>query len=420
MRALVLAIALALAAAAPAAASWSFPKTVSPPGVSAATPFVGFATDGSPLIGFACYGFFRGHCRAGSRAGFARAPFDAPLSAAVPHVAEAGAVDPRGGAWLMGAVDKHDDDRMEAMHIDAAGRVVERRYITPRGTSSRHPVLAVNARGDVLAAWEMTDRDGVATVEAAWRRHGRPWRLHPVAPHEPAERPAVALDDDGAGIVAFRRERYVRVADLGPRGWGRARAVGIAGGGLHVPVAAAMAPSGVAAVTWMQNGAAGESGPEKPAAILVARRAPHEAFSLRRTSLLDGHAMPRFYAPSVAVAGDGSTLAGWIAESGPAVAYAPPGGRFETPVQLSGDTAYRIAVALAGGRAYAAWTDGNATRATDGAPGAGFAAPQVVGGGTLLQLALAADDHGAVLGFMGGESNNPSVGVATDVNPAAR
>ena len=97
------------------------------------------------------------------------------------------------------------------------------------------------------------------------------WRVADVSRRGPAQSPAVALDDSGAGIVAFRRGHYVRVAALSARGWGYPRAVGPAGPSGALTVSAAIASSGAAAVIWAQHPAT-RSDPAMTSKVFVARR----------------------------------------------------------------------------------------------------------------------------------------------------
>jgi hypothetical protein len=297
---------------------------------------------------------------------------------------------------------------MEVVHLDRFARVVERRFVSRPSESARHPAIAVNTRGDVLAAWETSQAD----IEVAVRRRGGRWRVKVINRGGIAQSPAVALTDSGAGLVAFRVGSRLRVAALSARrGWGRPTAVGPAGTSNYVPVRVAMAPTGAAAVTWEEGINAGESGESGPVTVLVARRGPHQSFSSRRTTVLHRQPSPllNFGNSDVAVAGDGATLVGWIDESGARLAYAPAAGGFQSPVALAADDSlYRIVVALGGGRAYAAWTGAQTTGATDGPAGGDVAAPQTLLGGSScrLQLALAADERQAVLAVPAG-GNGP-------------
>ena len=404
MRSLGLALLILLVAAAPAAATWSAPARVSPEGARAALPLAGFGTDGAAQVGWG-----------GTQAGFAADPFDAPRTTALAHPSDAGALDPRGGEWLAAAVARPGGDRIELVHVDRDARVIERVLVSPRGVTARHPALAVNARGDVLAAWEAIGRSGRRVIEAARRRHGGRWRVADVSRRGPAQSPAVALDDSGAGIVAFRRGRYVRVAALSARGWGYPRAVGPAGPSGALTVSAAIASSGAAAVIWAQHPAT-RSDPAMTSKVFVARRGPGAPFTDRQTRILDLNGSPEAAGVAVAVGDDGATLAGWVGMTSFAprvwVAYAPAGREWRLKVEAARANARRVAVAMAGGRAYVAWS-GDALGATDGAVGGPYAGPVIIDCHTRLPLALAADEHGAVLAYL-----RDSAGGSSDLDVA--
>ncbi len=99
----------------------------------------------------------------------------------------------------------------------AAAQWSDAQAVTPSGRNARSPDVAVNARGDAIAAWIISARSGRSVIRASIRPAGRAWgparTLSRVG--RSARDPRVAINDRGQVLAAWRRvarNRRVRVA----------------------------------------------------------------------------------------------------------------------------------------------------------------------------------------------------------------
>lgn len=203
---------------------------------------------------------------------------------------------------------------------------------------SRWPVLAVNSRGDTVVAW--TNRTLTERIQARARRAGEPdfgpvQELSGTGSANAAFSPAVAVGDDGSGLVAWEREGGILQAApwaAALNGFGSKFVVtsGAAGSEYGYEPAVAVTPTGAGLIAY--HGGDGGAGP----AIRCKTRANGVI-----SGALDIASLPTASgSPALVADRAGDVLATW--DSGSSVmraAYRPAGQGFEPPVTLSGNQA---------------------------------------------------------------------------------
>ncbi|MGD9734491.1 MAG: PKD domain-containing protein [Solirubrobacterales bacterium] len=142
--------------------------------------------------------------------------------------------------------------------IRAGGVWLPAQNISAEGVEATHPRVAMNPAGAAIAAWRETGSSG-SIVKAATRSSGGGWSA-PKALSEAtagAVEPAVAIDPEGDGVVAWRavdpyeRIQVVGLDAAGPRLDGLTiPAAGIAGQPLGFGVAPSDAWSALAGTSW--------------------------------------------------------------------------------------------------------------------------------------------------------------------------
>jgi hypothetical protein len=251
-----------------AAAAWTPPQTASAPGADAIVSF-GFDQRGRGILGWSaqpgrlCYtatlpprsawGTPQLLPREISFAGFTLQPYARSRALMVAKVrgGEGRRVHYRIGA----AVGTSTGEFGPLTTLDRGRRSTQ----AQASTSLSIPVLAVNARGNTIAAW-MRYVGGVASVRVASRIAGHPFsRRHTVGRTQPFRTEvsrsghrvpaAVAIDVRGNRVVAWYDERRIkaRVRRAGGR-WGKVQRIGRA---VHPPpTISAAASSGAFLVAW--------------------------------------------------------------------------------------------------------------------------------------------------------------------------
>jgi hypothetical protein len=243
----------------------------------------------------------------------------------------------------------------------------------PHASSSLSiPVLAVNARGNTIAAW-MRYVDGVASVRVATRIAGHPFsRRHTVGRTQPFRTEvyrsgyrvpaAVAIDARGNRVVAWYDERRIkaRIRRAGGR-WGKVQRIGRAA---HPPPAiSAAARGGAFLVAWGTLEQSKDRRVFEHAAAL--RPAGRRWTSQQLERFVTAPRAPFSTAERQVAAAFDSTGHGIAAWTGalagqPAVKLAiTSGGRFGSSQVMSGPRAARFGGLAAGpaGRLAVSWTE---------------------------------------------------------------
>jgi hypothetical protein len=122
-----------------------------------------------------------------------------------------------------------------------------------RAAAVRHPAVGVDARGGAVVAYEAGSARGAGRqrveIEVALRRPGAAaFGRSLVVSGAPAAAPAVAVNEDGDAVVAWRRGTRVEAAAITGGRVGRTRILGRAYGGWNPSVA--IASTGDAVVAW--------------------------------------------------------------------------------------------------------------------------------------------------------------------------
>jgi hypothetical protein len=216
---------------------------------------------------------------------------DPQVSASSRGAATAAWTAKRGGEWSVRAASAEDGDGF--------GRVAS---LPIEGLGDAKPVLGVDGRAAVTAAWERSGRVMAATCSAK----GHCGRAHALSPAgETAVDPRVAVAADGTAVVAWRSDRGVAASVR--RGHGSFRdAVALASlddGERATGLAVGIGPRGDAAAVWTLHG---ESGDRVVAAVRRGKGRFARAHDL--TADVPGAAWSD---PQVVLGGDGGALAVW-------------------------------------------------------------------------------------------------------------
>jgi len=238
--------------------------------------------------------------------------------------------------------------------------------VTIGGPEHRAPVVAADARGEAVAAWE-SDRGG--RIQAASRSAAGAWSKPRSLSGPDARDPAVAIEPSGAALVVWQdfdsdNRRVVRAASRSPGGrWSRAAA-------LSAPAAEAreatvgMDARGGATVAWSRSGSGDQ------AVIEVVHRPPGGVWSAPLTL---GRPSDRSRAPHIAVNAAGDAALVWRGREGRrSIVHASVriGGRWSPsqPISPAGAWARQPDAGIdAAGRALAVWLLTDA-RDQDGQP----------------------------------------------------
>ena len=248
--------------------------------------------------------------------------------------------------------------------------------ISPSGSESKSPVVAVDGAGEALAAWPAAGSNYIieaATVSGA--TVSTPQKLS--APGENAISPAVAMDERGDAIVAWAREngseRVVQAA-FRPAGGHFGPTVSLptkSGNAMHPEVA--IDAAGDATVVWERFDGAEEI------VEAATRSAASGAFSAP-TELASSSGDP--VEPSVAMNAAGDTAVAWVSPGVQKVIQAavrPAGGSFDKPANLTGEVpaASQPQVALDGqGEPTVVWTGNFVVEYATGTRAGAFSTPK--------------------------------------------
>jgi PKD repeat protein len=289
-------------------------------------------------------------------------------------------------------------------------------------TGGLNAQVAMNARGDMVVAWQHGN-GAATTVQAAVRPQGGSFSA-PVtvaAAGETAAAPQVGIDGTGNAAVLWRRDvagkGTVRAA-LRPAGgeFGAPVDVSAAGEDAGAPQLA-LSAGGIGVVTWVRQDGAHKLLRALTRSAAGALSGPVDVSSSSEDA----------QQPSAAIDAAGNAIVVWIAGGIVKRAEEPAGGSFTAPARLSaiGEVAIVPDVSVGdGGAAIATWAHGSAggwvPRAAVRAPGSAFADPVDVapGGGAGSQTTVAMNARGdAVLTWE--SADNFKLGVRASVRPAA-
>ena len=413
-----------LAPAAASAATWSAPASISEAANDLSGADVAFDAHGRALATWPRYrwvpGTAHGHYELDGWRGATRAPGAAsfgaeramPTFAAGPvlyGVSRAVGLDQRDLGWNRCG----QRTTLRARFFDSSLRTIgaPRTIVTSRGPGGDgHPALAASNAGIVLVAWGESRPDCTSSlVRAALRRPGQAGFGAPITLRGSGrpEAPQVAVGAGGDLLVAWSRRigegrtrieaRYLQAG----HGWGPVQALGI--GSVAGPVTAAVAQNGRAYVAWAPQSISESTGFTARIAVAV-----QPAGRLRFTAARDLERiatkvtyLPRF-APVLALAGTRAYLA-WTGRDATwrvRVAQSRSDGTFGGPVTVSpagSDALLGDLAALPDGTAAATWSRlGSESLPQDvwaavHPAGAAFGAPEQVSDGTLRLPAIGID-----------------------------
>jgi hypothetical protein len=265
-----------------------------------------------------------------------------------------------------------------AMAADPGGVLSTPVVVSPSDAGGvRHPAVAVGSGGDAVLAYNTNTRANhlsiVGAVAVSLRASGGSFGAPVVVDAKPSKAPAVALADDGRGVVAWIRDRRVWVASVdavaGTVGEPKAVAPPTSLGGLAV----AAGPGGAATVAWAAH-------LKGRAAIRAVHRGGGGAAFPRVASTVAETGRQQ-YVDDVALAADetGATTLGWSSRdygrdgertspaAGVLTATLAPSGRFHTPVlafQADGQDCASPLFAARAGRVFVAWQCTHGTTST--------------------------------------------------------
>jgi len=229
------------------------------------------------------------------------------------------------GRGAVVAVWQHDTDRLQPPRGPGGYGGFESvvRARTPAGPqtlSIRHdltatPTVAVNPRGDAIAAWTQAYEGRRFTILAASRRPGGRFGRREAVGRTGrfiGARPIAGINARGDGVLLWARGDRMQVA-LRRRGHDFGRPESLPGT-RPVPAGAALDAAGRAWVAWVDRGR-----------VFVAERPPGERFGRPRVLNPDG---PGAGSASLALGADGTVAVAWGAGGAAHAAIRTPGGAF--------------------------------------------------------------------------------------------
>jgi hypothetical protein len=394
---------LALAAPAQAAGPWSAPVDVGPPSDYVEAPTLAFSPAGTGLVGWLVrnggdpgatggpiQGYNDGYSGRIAPLGSSGAP--GPPRTVPDSVAAGPAVDRTGRGVVLRTVVLSRDlsfgytrKRMTWSDVSRNG-TFGRAHRLATATLTDPPALAVDARGDALAAWSEYRPPasrrvlwGSYRIRAAWRRagaaFGRPVTLlvTQALAYEHNGAVTAAIGRDGRAVVVFAdarenpgRDRRVVLAwtRTARHGFGRTLAVGPHAG--FARMATAVTERGRVIVAWgTQDG--GEQA-DKPWIVRAATLAPRShRFSVAQTLDPGGGVSPAVGGVVLAVAPHGRATVAWSAvrrTSGRDLAFpvtsatSDNAGRFGQATELAPSGAVGDVAVRADGAAIVTWAQG--------------------------------------------------------------
>jgi hypothetical protein len=130
-----------------------------------------------------------------------------------------------------------------------------------RADGVRYPALVIDGSGRTALAYNMGTRAVHLSLKGAvainLRGAGRPFGRRTIVDRKASSRPAVAIGEDGRGIVAWSRDRRVWAASFDAKAGTVGKAMALTGAGAHGSVVTAAGPDGAATVAWVARRAVG-------------------------------------------------------------------------------------------------------------------------------------------------------------------
>jgi hypothetical protein len=279
-------------------------------------------------------------------------------------------------AWRLDKPKRYD--AIAAMVKDPGGALSMPAIVSPADANGvRHPAVAVGSGGDAVLAYNTNTRANhlsmLGAVAVSVRASGGTFGAPVVVDDTSAKAPAVAIADDGRGIVAWVRGRRVWAASVdataGTVGEPKAIAPRTSLGGIAV----AVGPGGAATVAWVAH-------LKGRTAIRAVHRAGGGAPFPRAAQTVATTGLQQYvYAVNLAADETGRTTLGWSSQdygpdgkrtapaAGVLTATLAPSGRFHSPVlafAANGQDCESPLLATRAGRTYVAWQCSHGTTST--------------------------------------------------------
>ena len=157
-------------------------------------------------------------------------------------------------AWRIDTPKRYD--AIAAAAADPGGALGAPTVVSdPRANGVRYPALAIDGSGRAVLAYNMGTRAVHLSLKGAvavsLRSAGEPFGTPTVLDRNASGRPAVAIGDDGRGIVAWARDRRVWAASFDAAAGTFGKVVALTGTGRYSSVVVAAGPDGTATVAWV-------------------------------------------------------------------------------------------------------------------------------------------------------------------------
>lgn len=187
----------------------------------------------------------------------------------------------------------------------------------PRANGVRYPALAIDGSGRAVLAYNMGTRAVHLSLKGAvaisLRGPGQPFSARTVLDKHASGRPAVAIADDGQGVVAWARDRRVWAASFDAGASTVSKVVPLTGVGSHNSVVAAAGPDGAATVAWVTRRDVGSRTKQTTRYAVQAVHRPDGESRFSKTPLTVAPVGRSGFITTVAIAADerGTTTLAW-------------------------------------------------------------------------------------------------------------
>ncbi|MCW2984174.1 MAG: hypothetical protein JWR63_1744, partial [Conexibacter sp.] len=156
-------------------------------------------------------------------------------------------------AWRLDKPRKYES--IAALAADPGGALSTPVVVSPADADGvRHPAVAVGAGGDAVLAYNTNTRAVHLSMRGAiaisLRAHGQGFGEQIMIDRTPSTPPAVAIADDGRGVVAWTRLRRVWAVSFDAAAGTVGDPKAVSGAGPVGGIAAAAGPDGAATIAW--------------------------------------------------------------------------------------------------------------------------------------------------------------------------